>query len=214
MEGEFWHQMWEKGDIGFHEGQVNRMLASFGDKLNLAANSRVLVPLCGKSLDISWFLSRGHEVVGVELNESAVVALFQELGLNPHVTTCKEHKKYQYGNLCVFVGDLFTLTPEQIQPIDAIYDRAALVALPDTMRVAYSKQLMRLSNNAKQLLICFEYQQSAMSGPPFAIMPPVVMEYYHPHYQLDLLARAPVAGGLKGLQEADETIWLLTPTTN
>lgn len=213
MEAEFWHQMWKKGDIGFHEGQVNRMLARYGEKLNLAANSRILVPLCGKSLDMNWFLSRGHQVVGAELNESAVVALFQELGFNPNVTTCGDHKKYQYGNLSVFVGDFFQLTPQQVQPIDAIYDRAALVALPDSMRVAYSQKLTALTNNAKQLLICFEYDQTAMSGPPFAIMPRMVAEYYQLHYQLDFLARSPVEGGLKGLKEADETVWLLSPTT-
>ena len=72
---------------------------------------------------------------------------------------------------------------------------------------------MKLSNKAKQLLICFEYDQTAMSGPPFAITPSMVAKYYYPHYQLDLLARVTVEGGLKGLKEADESVWLLSPTT-
>ena len=53
--------------------------------------------------------------------------------------------------------------------VDAIYDRAALVALPAEMRQGYGKQLQAISQQAPMLLLSFDYEQSLMAGAAFAV---------------------------------------------
>jgi thiopurine S-methyltransferase len=94
-------------------------------------------------------------------------------------------------------------------PVDAVYDRAALVALPASMRDRYIAHLTSITAKAPQLLICYEYDQSAMEGPPFSITGEEVLRYYAATYDAKLLASAEVPGGLKGKCSAKEHVWLL-----
>lgn len=211
MEAQFWHERWTRGETAFHEGQVNAFLARYVARLHLPQSARVLLPLCGKSYDIHWLLAQGLQVVGVELSPLAVDALFANLGVTPVVTPYAHGLHYATDQLEVWVGDIFALQPEQIGKVDAVYDRAAMVALPESMRVAYANQIMQLSQCAKQLLISFDYDQAMLAGPPFAVPDVMLKDYYGQHYQLTLLARESVQGGLKGKVEAFECAWLLEP---
>src|SRR5690606_2213611 len=83
MDADFWHQKWQKGDIGFHEGRPNQFLATHFDALRLPPGARVFLPLCGKTRDIAWLLAQGCKVVGAELSEQAIGELFAELELQP-----------------------------------------------------------------------------------------------------------------------------------
>jgi len=93
--------------------------------------------------------------------------------------------------------------------IDAIYDRAALVALPQEMRIRYTAHLTEITDKAPQLLITFEYDQSAMEGPPFSVSNEEVNELYGASYDLTLIASVDVPGGLKGRCPAKENAWVL-----
>jgi len=214
MHATFWHQKWAQKEIGFHQSAVHPLLATHWPRLQLelklAADSRVLVPLCGKTLDIHWLLARGHRVVGVELSEQAVVELFEELGQRPTISPEGALQRYSAPGLDVLVGDFFALTREQLGPVDAVYDRAALVALPDAMRRDYAAQLLALSAQAPQLLICFEYEQSLLAGPPFAVHEAELRQHYGTALDLALLQRAEVPGGLKGRVPAADVAWRLT----
>jgi len=212
MEHEFWHQRWASNQIGFHEPTANPLLIEHLGALELAAGSRLLLPLCGKTLDIGWLLAAGHRVVGVELSELAVQQLFAELGVTPRIHAPNDALKvYETDNLRVFVGDIFTLSRELLGPVDAIYDRAALVALPATLRPRYARHLAELGAGAPQLLISFDYQQSRLPGPPFSVPGEELAELYGERYHLQQLARQALAGGLKGQCPADEVVWLLQP---
>ena len=93
--------------------------------------------------------------------------------------------------------------------IDAVYDRAALVALPTSMRNAYASHLIQITQAAPQLLITFEYDQRLIDGPPFSINEEEVRHHYAATYQLKPVERKEVAGGLKGKVTSVEAIWLL-----
>lgn len=69
MQADFWQARWQRNEIGFHLSEVNPYLLRHWPTLGLSADSRVLVPLCGKSLDLSWLAGQGHAVLGVELAE-------------------------------------------------------------------------------------------------------------------------------------------------
>ncbi len=169
MEGAFWQTAWDDGRIGFHEGNPNDLLVRFGDRLR--GRTRVLVPLCGKTEDLVWLAAQGLEVVGVELVAEAVQAFFAEHGLTPTVNVQTGGlTAYAAGAITIFVGDFFAATPAVLGAIDAVYDRAAMVALPPPLRARYVPHLRTLAApGASLLLITLEYAEGSRQGPPFSI---------------------------------------------
>ena len=209
MDASFWHEKWESNDIAFHQSQANPALVKHFDALSLVAGGRVFVPLCGKTLDIHWLLSQGFRVAGAELSPLAIDQLFAELWVEPAIATIGESRHYSAPDIDIFVGDIFALTRAILGPVDAVYDRAALVALPEAMRARYSAHLIDITHTAPQLLVCFEYDQRVMEGPPFSICRDEVKRQYGATYSVTPLACGSVSGGLKGICPAEETVWLL-----
>lgn len=209
MDANFWHNKWANNEIAFHRNQANPLLINHLNTLNLAEASQIFIPLCGKTLDIAWLLAQGFRVVGAELVESAIEQLFAELGITPKITLLNKIKHYHAKNIDIFVGDIFAVSGEMIGSIDAIYDRAALVALPETLRAQYTAHLMKITNKSPQLLIAYHYDQTIIQGPPFSISHEEVGQHYNDHYELTLLVSSDVEGGMKGKCAAKETVWRL-----
>lgn len=209
MEASYWHQKWERGDIAFHESETNPFLIEHFEKLNPAKGSRVFLPLCGKTRDIAWLLANGYRVVGAELSELAINELFKELGLKPEISKVGKLARYSAKDIDILVGDLFDVSAEFLGAVNAIYDRAALVALPAGIREQYTSHLMNITGAVPQLLITFEYNQLLMPGPPFSVNEAEVKQHYGATYQLKPVESKKVAGGLKGKVAASETAWLL-----
>ncbi|MFC6634745.1 thiopurine S-methyltransferase [Microbulbifer taiwanensis] len=209
MDASFWHQKWQNNEIAFHEGRANTHLVNCFADLSLPKGGRVFVPLCGKTLDIAWLLSGGYRVAGAELSEVAVRQLFTDLGVTPEISAAGDLTLFSAEAIDIFVGDIFDLSGELLGPVDAIYDRAALVALPTEMRSRYTKHLMEITAGAPQLLITFEYDQTQMDGPPFSIGNDEVNRHYSGNYDLALAGSSDVPGGLKGKCAATEKVWLL-----
>jgi len=140
-----WLQAWRDRHIDdFHQDSVNPLLSRYWPSLELAPKSRILVPLCGKSLDMIWLAEQGHVVVGIELSPVAVKAFFKENRLKPRKKRIGGFTCWQHGNICILCGDYFALTKDQIGPIDAVYDRAALTALPKDIRFLYAAKLREI----------------------------------------------------------------------
>ena len=212
MDTQFWHDRWASNEIGFHKSEANPLLVTYFKELALAKGSRVFVPLCGKTLDIPWLLSNGYLVAGAELSSIAIDQLFAELGITPTIRKSGGMDHYHANNIDIFVGDLFDVTRTMLGQVDALYDRAALVALPETIRRRYAAHVTDITDHAPQLLICYEYDQRAAEGPPFSVSREEVQRHYAHRYQLRLLTSADVPGGLKGKCAATEHVWLLRKT--
>jgi thiopurine S-methyltransferase len=210
MEADFWHKKWQLNEIGFHKTEANPLLVKYLDQLTLSKGDRILLPLCGKTLDIGWLLQQGFQVVGAELSGLAIEQLFEQLGLTPQVKLLGELKHYSAQNIDIFVGDIFAISRELLGHIDAIFDRAALVALPSEMRIQYAKHLIDITNNAPQILITFEYDTKGVSGPPHSISENEITAYYGANYQLKTLECENPRGGIKGKSEAIERVWSLS----
>ncbi len=209
MDASFWHNRWQTNQAGWHESTVNPLLIAHFPSLNVPPGGRVFVPLCGKSLDLGWFLSRGYDVAGAELSELAVTQLFAELGIEPRITEVGKHRLFRGEKIDIFVGDLFDLSREILGSVDAVYDRAALVALPEPTRIRYAAHLKALTPLAPQLVIGYEYDQTMAPGPPFSVTSDELHRHYSDTYTLTPLARIDVPGGLKGKCAATEHIWRL-----
>jgi thiopurine S-methyltransferase len=211
MQHAFWHGRWESNQIGFHLHEANPLLVKHCPVLNLPANSRIFLPLCGKTLDIAWLLTQGYQVVGAELSQLAIEDLFSNLNLTPTINQKDKLTHYAAPNLDIFVGDIFELTPALLGSVDVVYDRAALVALPTDMRKRYAAHLMALTDYSPQFIICFEYDQSLHAGPPFSVSEHAIKQYYQQAYDIRLLDTIVMADGLKGKHPATEHVWWLTP---
>ena len=177
MDAEFWLSRWREGRIGFHEGRPNDLLVSHARALG--PPGRVLVPLCGKTEDMAYLASLGHEVVGIELAEAAAEDFFREHGLEaapkPHGALVERST----GGITILQGDFFDVRAEHVGAITAFYDRAAIVALPPELRPRYAAHLRKLAgDDAPGLLIAFEYPQEQMAGPPFSVGEDELRRYF------------------------------------
>lgn len=209
LDEDYWHSRWQRNEIAFHEGAANALLVEHFETAFGRPGSRVFLPLCGKTRDIGWLLARGFRVAGAELSRQAVDQLFQELGIEPAVADDGRLTRCSAGGLDIFVGDFFALTAATLGPVDSVYDRAALVALPAAMRRRYTAHLTQMTDAAPQLLITYEYDQSQMDGPPFSVSGEEIRALYADRFEVTPLAVAEVAGGLKGRCPATEHAWLL-----
>lgn len=192
MDSDFWHARWGAGQIGFHEGTPNELLTRHASVLG--ERRRVLVPLCGKSEDLAFLAGLGHTVVGVELVESAVQAFFAAHDAAPVVTRLGALTRYEAASIVIFAGDLFATTRELLGPVDALYDRAALIALPEPMRRDYARHLHTLLPPAAPgLVVTIDYDQAKLPGPPFAV-PEAELRAHYAGRRLELLSEATAAG--------------------
>jgi thiopurine S-methyltransferase len=190
MHHDFWHERWQTGQIGFHQAAVHPFLARWWPRLALPPEARVYVPLCGKSLDMVWLAERGHRIVGSELSPIAVRDFFAGRGLEPAQTNEAGFRRHAAGPFEILEGDALALTPDLLGPVDAAYDRAALVALPPDLRRSYAESLARLlPRGAKALLVAFEYPQEMKGGPPFSVEATEVRDLFEPAFDVDEVER-------------------------
>ena len=203
-----WLARWEEGNTGWHEEKGNPFLRRWWDMP--ASARRVLVPLCGKSLDLAWLAAQGHDVVGVELSPVAVEAFFTENDLAFERQRSGELERFSAKDLSleIFCGDYFSFNAG---PFDALFDRGALVALGESIRPAYVAHTQSLLKpSAAQLLITLDYDQKKVEGPPFSV-PDEEVEGYWPQLTvaetINAIDDLPPKFKEAGLSTVKETIW-------
>lgn len=222
MQPEFWRDRWRTGQIGFHQSKVERYLEKYWPALGLANtpglvnSNRVFVPLCGKTLDLTWLVDRGHAVAGVELSGAALESYCMENGILARRRSGDGFEVYEAPNLRLYCGDFFELDPERLGPVSAVYDRAALISWNSDLRAAYVAHMRKLTNSGTQtLLITMEYPQSQMSGPPFSVSADDIERLYGRDHTIRELARQDVLANearlrARGVKELHEVCYHLT----
>lgn len=209
MDPDFWQQRWREGRIGFHQDKPTPLLLEHWPALALAPGSQVFVPLAGKSLDLVWLAAQGHRVLGVELSPLAVEQFFAEHDLAPQVHDSRYGRHYRAGEIELICGDVFGLDAEALADCAAVYDRAALIALPPPSRRRYVRELHALlPAGCRGLLITLEYPPHEKQGPPFTVPETEVRELYGRDWRVetlerrDILAQQPgfVAEGVSALE--------------
>lgn len=188
MEADFWHSRWQEGRIGFHQDDVNDFLQHHWASLKLPPKSTIFVPLCGKSLDMLWLASQGHRVIGVELSEIAAQQFFAEQNVQPNVVKGDLFTSYSANNVTILCGDFFDLAAN-LNGVAAVFDRAALIALPKDMRTRYAEHLRKLlPSGCQMLLVGMEYDESVLSGPPFNVPWAEISTLLDHHGELKILS--------------------------
>lgn len=215
MEPDFWLERWREGQTHFHQDRVTPLLAKYWPTLALAPGSRVLVPLCGKSLDMGWLAEQGHRVLGVELSEIAVEQFFDEHRLQPRVHTSAQGTHYVSGNIEILCGDIFDLDADTLASCTGVYDRAALIALPGGLRGRYARHVYgQLPADYRGILLTLDYSQAQMAGPPFSVADTDVQALFAGHSRATLLDRRNILDkepkfAARGVQRLDSLTYRL-----
>lgn len=210
MEHEFWHERWQKREIGFHRHDVHPLLTANIHRV-ATPGMTVFLPLCGKSLDMHWLLEQGYRVIGIELSEMAIKEFFAEHNIPYQAEKEGPLVAYRAEGLCIYQGDFFELTEAHLHAISAWYDRAAMVALPPTMRAKYAAHLQEiLPATAKGLLVMVEYPDGYWKGPPFAVSTDEIMASYKASYAIEILPLLP-GFTLGGDANVTERGYILSP---
>jgi thiopurine S-methyltransferase len=165
-----WLERWQTGFIGWHQHKANMRMVKFLPKLCLKVNDTVFVPLCGKTLDMIFFLEQGFKVIGVELSELAVEQFFKENKIVFKKDKVDGFILFSGENIKIYCGDVFNLTAQNLAKVNAVYDRASLIALNTNLRQSYVKHLLGIMpEKIKWLLLTMNYPQDQKEGPPFAV---------------------------------------------
>jgi len=215
MNPDFWQERWRQGEIGWHATEINVQLQEHWPRLGAKPGERVLVPLCGKSLDLLWLAGEGHRVLGVEISSLAVKAFFIESGLVPKIIEDPPFLRYRADELEILCGDFFDLTAAHLGGVTAVFDRASLIALPPAMRVRYAEHLHGLLGRVlRVLLITLDYDQSEMSGPPFSVKEEEVRNLFGRRFDIEPVARMDILANnerfrQRGLSRLVERVYVL-----
>lgn len=206
MDPDFWNQRWQEGQIGFHQDAPTPLLLAHWPSLELAAGSRVFVPLAGKSNDMAWLAAQGHRVLAVELSALAVEAFFAEHHLQPQRRESRYGTHYAAGGVELICGDAFALDETVLADCAAVFDRAALIALPPPLQQRYVGELhARLPSGCRGLLITLEYPQAEKAGPPFSVPEAEVRALYERDWRITTLERRDILASQPRFQEEGVT---------
>jgi thiopurine S-methyltransferase len=194
MDSNFWLQRWREGRTGWHHDSVMPWLQKHWPSLGLESGTRVMVPLCGKSLDMPWLAAQGHQVLGIELAQQAIEAFFADNGLQPDIATDHAgHAHYTAGSIEIIHANVFDVAQATLASCAALYDRAALIALPAAMRHRYAAHVYgSLGVGARALLITLDYPQDEMAGPPFSVDTAEVRRLFADRWSIERLERRDV----------------------
>jgi len=192
MQKSYWQGRWNKGNIGFHSEGPDEALIKHWPRLGLKPGAMVAAPLCGKSTDLLWLRAQNFSVFGVEFVEQACRDFYAEQGVSDEVKVVQKKRGmlFEHDDITLQCADFMKLRPADVPVAKAIYDRAALVALPPEMRKEYVQQCIRLFPQASEiLLISFEYDTKLMGGPPFNIGTAEIQKLYGSRYTVTELER-------------------------
>ena len=182
-----WLQMWREGQTQeFHQALVNPLLTRFWHNQTFKKQSRVLVPLCGKSLDMLWLASQGHRVIGVELSPIAVKDFFDENELKVKKTRQGNFVRWQSGAIAIWCGDFFSLKQSQLGQIDNVFDRASLSALPENIRSIYVAQLRSLIGREADVFLLTVEEIVKGSAQSVGEIDEEIIALYSEHFDIQL----------------------------
>lgn len=208
-----WLQHWEQNDIAFHQDKINPWLEKYGSQLAMPHAANILVPLCGKSQDMLWLAKQGLHVIGVELSQIACEAFFIENNLDVKTESLHNFTRYYSEQIEIFCGDFFALSKEYLPIITAVYDRAALIALPKELRSSYVQHLTQLmATGGKMLLIVFATDDK-VQGPPYPVPHSELTQLFAGQFQITELERMKINPSPhlreKGYRELYELVYSL-----
>ncbi len=148
---EFWSERFEREFTPWDRGGVPERFQHFVSRAERPYVT--LIPGCGTGYEVACLSEAGWDVTAIDFSAAAVDAARQAL------------KRWAQR---VVQADFFEFVPPR--PVELIYERAFLCALPPRMREAIVARWAELLQPGG-LLAGFFFFDDASKGPPFGIMP-------------------------------------------
>jgi thiopurine S-methyltransferase len=206
MQPDYWIKRWREGRTGWHHDSVMPLLTEHWPALDVQSGSRVLVPFCGKSLDMCWLAEQGLEVLGVEVSPLAVEQFFAENGMSAEKSEAADGVHYFAKNIEIIQGDLFKIDSATLAACNAVYDRAAVIAQPPEQRKRYAQEVYaNLPPGCRGLMVTLDYPQAEMDGPPFSVDEPEVNRLLGADWSITIADRRDILADQPGFREAGLT---------
>ena len=212
MEPEYWLERWREGRTGWHHETVMPLLEKHWPALGIPHGSPVLVPLCGKSLDMLWLAQQGLHVLGVDVSPLAVASFLEENSLTAQIRDAPDGKHFEItdapgeGGIEIVEGDVFDLDAGLLAQCAAFYDRAASIALPASLRTRLTEGVYgKLPTGARGLLITLDYPQAQMDGPPFSVDEAEVHRLFDTRWKVERLERRDILADQPSFSEQGVT---------
>lgn len=173
---EFWDQRFEAEFTPWDRGGVPVQLARWLKTGNPGADSQgqtsggrfsVLIPGCGSGYELQAFCEAGWNATAIDFSPSAVVAAQQVVG------PWREH---------VVEADFFAYQPPQ--PLDLVYERAFLCAMPRDMWPGVVQRWAQLLP-AGALLLGYFFFDNNPKGPPFGADREQLAQLMSAHFDLE-----------------------------
>jgi len=142
----FWDERFERGFTPWDRGGVPQALQAFA-----SAPMRTLIPGCGAAYELAWLADAGWDVTAIDFSPAAVAKGREAAG------------KWRDR---VVEADFFAWQP--LQPLDLVYERAFLCAMPRAMWPRLAQRWADLLAPGK-LLAGFFFFDDQPKGPPFGI---------------------------------------------
>jgi len=163
-------------------------LPELWSELSLKKGASILVPFCGKTLDMNWLVQKGYHVIGIDAIKKGLLEWMGAYPKSFSKESYRDYTVYRSEHIELWHGNFFSLTPCDIGAVDVVYDKAAMIALPKEKRPAYAKKVLDLCDEHTQIILqTFEYKQDEMSGPPFSIPEKEVQSFYGDQFKVKLL---------------------------
>jgi SAM-dependent methyltransferase len=146
---EFWSERFERQFTPWDQGGVPAALQRYVARADRPR--RVLIPGCGTAHELHYFRQAGWDAIAIDFSPAAVAA----------ARACyPEHAER------IVEADFFRYQPPW--PVDLIYERAFLCALPPSMRVEVARRWAELLAPGGLLAGLF-FLGETLKGPPFGI---------------------------------------------
>ena len=160
----FWDERFEQDFIPWDLGGVPQALRAFVERK--PAPRTALIPGCGNGYELAWLADAGWDVTAIDFSPAAVQRARRLVG--PWAARVVE-------------ADFFAWQSQQ--PLEFIYERAFLCALPPAMRPQVTARYAGLLAPGG-LLAGFFFFGSAPKGPPFGIARAELEDLLLPAFEL------------------------------
>jgi SAM-dependent methyltransferase len=160
---DFWDERFERAFTPWDLGGVPQALREFVERNKIPRT--VLIPGCGNGYELVCFSEAGWDATAIDFSPAAVAQARAQLG------------RWQER---VVLADFFSYQPPA--PLQLIYERAFLCALPRTMWPQVAARYAALLPTGA-LLAGFFFFDSNPKGPPFGIAPAQLEDLLTPHFE-------------------------------
>ena len=163
-----WEERYRKEDTPWDKGEAAPGLIDWLNKQNLARETRVLVPGCGRGHDASSWAKAGFETTGLDLSENALSDARQKYESLP--------------NLAFFPGNFLEGKPQEAY--DLIFEHTLYCAIDPSRRDEYAQALHYwLKPGGYFLAIHFVFPLNE-EGPPFGASKEEIIKRFEPGLEL------------------------------